>query len=62
MYELKRIEMRVEKIAFSYFLIFTIYKLTDRQNVHRIDAHICEKIAFPPKPDGHTYRQTDGRT
>ncbi len=23
---------------------------------------MTEKIAFPPKPDGHTYTQTDGRT
>ena len=22
----------------------------------------AKKIAFPPKPDGHTYRQTNGMT
>ena len=50
--------------------IFIEWMLIDKGNIHKkigpVSYLATEKIAFPPKPDGHTYRQTnvhtDGRT
>ncbi len=44
--------------------IFVEYMLIYKRNVHtkmRALSYIgAEKITFPPKPDRHTYIQTDG--
>ena len=53
-------------------------EITDGQNIYRVDAHLwgesaqkeigaisqlgAEKITFPPKPERHTYIQTDIQT